>query len=57
MPPEVWLCLLTSAEHDIGILDDSGLLLADQAVLNTLADKARAGVRVRVCLRDPDHSR
>jgi transcriptional regulator with XRE-family HTH domain len=54
VPPDVWLCLLTSAEHEIGILDDSGLLLADQAILSTLADKARAGVRVRVCLRDPD---
>ena len=56
VPPEVWLCLLTSAEHEIGILDDSGLLLADQAVLSALADKARAGVKVRVCLLDPDHS-
>ena len=33
VPREVWLCLFTSAEHEIGILDDSGLLLADQAVL------------------------
>ena len=45
VPREVWLCLFTSAEHEIGILDDSGLLLADQAVLSALADKAQAGVR------------
>jgi hypothetical protein len=45
--PAVWLCLLTSADHEIAILDDNGLLLADQAAISALADKARAGVRVR----------
>jgi transcriptional regulator with XRE-family HTH domain len=56
VPREVWLGLFTSAEHEIGILDDTGLLLADHAILSVLADKARAGVKVRVCLRDPYHS-
>jgi transcriptional regulator with XRE-family HTH domain len=56
VPEELWLCLFTSAEHEIGILDDRGLLLADQAVLSALADKAQAGVNVRICLLDPDLS-
>ena len=45
VPHEVWLCLFTSAEQEIAILDDSGLLLSDQAVLSALADKARAAVQ------------
>ena len=56
MPREVWLCLFTSAEREIAILDDGCLLLADQPVLSALADKAKAGVNVRVCLLDPDRS-
>ena len=56
VPHDVWLSMFTSAEQEIGILDDSGLLLTDQAVLRALGDKARAEVKVRVCLRKPDHS-
>jgi transcriptional regulator with XRE-family HTH domain len=55
VPHEVWLCLFASAEQEIGILDDSDLLLADHAVVSTLTGKAQAGVKVRACLRDPDH--
>jgi transcriptional regulator with XRE-family HTH domain len=56
VPEELWLRLFTSAEHEIGILDDRGLLLADHAVLSVLANKAQAGVNVRICLLDPDLS-
>ena len=55
VPREVWLSLFSSAMREIGILACSGLFLAqDAGILRVLADKARAGVRIRICLRDPD---
>ena len=54
-PREVWGQLFTAAEREIGILVYSGLFLAEDAGMQKiLADKARAGVRVRVLLGDPD---
>lgn len=58
VPPQVWRHLFEAAEHDIGILVDSGLfLLRDANVLPVLAEKARAGVNVRILLDDPDDAR
>ncbi len=54
-PREVWGQLFTAAEREIGILVYSGLFLAEDAgVQKILADKAGAGVRVRVLLGDPE---
>ncbi len=55
VPRETWLSLFGSAEREIGVLACSGLFLARQpGVLDVLADRAREGLRVRICLRDPD---
>lgn len=54
---EVWLRLFGSAEREIGILDHDALFLTeDSAILDVLCDRAAAGVRVRICLTDPDAS-
>src|SRR4030088_3122439 len=48
VPREEWVQLFTSAERDIGVLVYSGLALAeDTGVQKILAERARAGVRVR----------
>ncbi len=55
VPREVWAQLFGSAEHEIAILAYSALFLAeDTGILRILADKARAGVAVRIALGDPD---
>jgi phosphatidylserine/phosphatidylglycerophosphate/cardiolipin synthase-like enzyme len=55
MPRQAWLSLFSSAEREIGILARSALFLARRPdVLDVLADRAQDGVRVRICLRDPD---
>jgi transcriptional regulator with XRE-family HTH domain len=55
IPREVWERLFSAAEHEIGVLVYAGLFLAEDAVIQKiLADKARAGVRVRVLLGDPE---
>jgi transcriptional regulator with XRE-family HTH domain len=54
VPREAWLSLFGSAVAEIGILDYSGLFLArDTGILDTLTGNAGAGVRIRICLRDP----
>jgi transcriptional regulator with XRE-family HTH domain len=54
VPRNVWLRLFGSAEGEVGILDCSGQFLAeDPSVLGALAERVRAGVRVRICVRDP----
>jgi transcriptional regulator with XRE-family HTH domain len=54
-PREVWQRFFSSAEEEIGVLVYAGLFLAEDAgVQKILAGKARAGVRVRVLLGDPD---
>jgi hypothetical protein len=54
MPRQAWLSLFRSAKHEIGVLARSGIFLATEPdVLDVLADQARAGVRMRVCLRNP----
>ena len=55
VPREAWERLFSAAEREIGVLVYAGLFLAeDPAVQRILADKARAGVRVRMLLGDPD---
>jgi transcriptional regulator with XRE-family HTH domain len=55
VPREAWERLFKGAERDIGVLVYSGLFLAeDSAVQKVLAEKVRAGVRVRILLGDPD---
>jgi transcriptional regulator with XRE-family HTH domain len=55
MPRQAWPSLFRSAKEEIGILARSGLLFTKESgVLGVLADRARAGARVRICLRNPD---
>jgi transcriptional regulator with XRE-family HTH domain len=55
VPRDAWGRLFAEAEQDIGVLVYSGLFLAeDHSAQRILADKARAGVRVRILLGDPE---
>ena len=55
VPRTAWLRLFQSAECEVAILAYSALFLAeDTGILNTLAEKATAGARVRILLGDPD---
>jgi transcriptional regulator with XRE-family HTH domain len=54
VPRDTWERLFQLAERKIGVLVYAGLFLAeDAAIQKILANKARAGVRVRVLLGDP----
>jgi transcriptional regulator with XRE-family HTH domain len=55
VPRDVWRSFFASAQREIGILTHSASFLAkDRAILRILTDRARAGVNVRIALRDPD---
>lgn len=55
LPNELWDRLLTSATDRIDILVYSGLFLVERPdFIRTLADKAAAGVTVRIAFGDPD---
>jgi transcriptional regulator with XRE-family HTH domain len=55
VPRDVWHKLFASAEHEIDILDYSGLFLfEDTDMLQLLAAKAETGVRIRILLGDPE---
>ncbi|GAA4514080.1 DUF5919 domain-containing protein [Actinoallomurus oryzae] len=57
VPRKVWLRLFGSAEREIDILAYAALFLAeDDGILRILADRARAGVRVRILLGKSDSS-
>ena len=57
VPRDEWGRLFETAEHEIGVLVYSGLFVAeDSGLQRTFADKAKAGVRVRILLGDPDSS-
>jgi transcriptional regulator with XRE-family HTH domain len=57
VPREVWTRFFSSAEREIGILAYSALFLAeDTGILRLLAEKGRAGVNIRLALRDPETS-
>src|SRR5699024_7510301 len=55
VPPELWRQIFESAQEEISILVFSGFFLADDpSMIKLLADKAKAGVRVRVLLGNPE---
>ncbi len=55
IPRETWVRFFASAEYEIDILAYSALFLAEDAgLLRVLADRGRAGVRVRIALGDPN---
>jgi hypothetical protein len=54
VPREVWLRLFGSAKRSISLLDHLESPLArDGRVMAVLAERARAGTMIRVCLADP----
>lgn len=56
VPTEIWQNLFGSAEQDIGILAASGTFIAGlPVVMAELRDRARAGVRVRIRVHQPDY--
>jgi transcriptional regulator with XRE-family HTH domain len=58
VPRDVWLRVFGSARQEIGILEDVGVPVgADRPILAGLAERARSGVSMRICLHDPDASR
>lgn len=51
VPQDVWLNLYGLAEHAIDIIDADGpFVVCDDTVVTTLADRARAGADVRICI-------
>lgn len=55
VPRDIWGRLFSAAEREIGVLVYSGMFLADDpGMIALFADKARAGVRVRILLGHPD---
>jgi transcriptional regulator with XRE-family HTH domain len=53
MPSEVWQHLFGWAQHEISLHDDPQLpLVSDHDAVEILAEQARAGIRVRICLSD-----
>jgi hypothetical protein len=55
VPRDIWRQLFENAEREIGILVYSGLFIAeDVQLMRLLSERARAGVRVRIILGDPD---
>ncbi|MGW0058366.1 XRE family transcriptional regulator [Streptosporangium sandarakinum] len=55
VPADVWRTFFETATEEIGILVYSGLFLAEDAgLLRILTQRARAGVRIRILLGDPD---
>ncbi|MFJ2034295.1 XRE family transcriptional regulator [Streptosporangium sp. NPDC087985] len=55
VPKDTWGRLFSAAERGIGVLVYSGIFIAqDTGIMRLFADKARAGVRVRILLGDPD---
>ena len=54
-PRDTWEHFFSQAEREIGALVYSGMFMAeDLGVRRLFADRARAGVRVRLLLGDPD---
>ena len=55
VPRDLWGHLFSDAEREIGVLVYSGLFLSeDEGVQKIFKDKAKAGVRVRILLGEPD---
>ena len=57
VPREVWLHMFGSAQREIGILDDADMpVAADPPIAAVLAERARSGVKMRICLHDTNAS-
>ncbi|WP_150241495.1 DUF5919 domain-containing protein [Nocardiopsis quinghaiensis] len=55
VPNDLWRRIFENAQQEISVLVFSGFFLADDpSMIKLLADKAKAGVRVRMLLGDPD---
>ncbi|MDP9864866.1 MULTISPECIES: helix-turn-helix domain-containing protein [Streptosporangium] len=55
VPRDAWGRLFTQAEREIGVLVYSGIFIAqDTGIMRTFTEKAKAGIRVRILLGDPD---
>ena len=55
VPADAWSRLFAQAKNEIGILAYSALFLAEDLAASTvLRDKAKAGVRVRIALGEPN---
>src|SRR5689334_13175676 len=55
IPTELWDRIISAANDRIDILVHAGLFLAERSdFIQTLADKAAAGVTVRIAFGDPD---
>jgi transcriptional regulator with XRE-family HTH domain len=53
VPLEVWLHMFGSAQREIGILDDVDMPVAtDPPIAAVLAERARSGAKMRICLHD-----
>jgi transcriptional regulator with XRE-family HTH domain len=54
VPRDVWLRLFGSAKRNISLLDHLESSLArDDRIIAALAERARAGATIRICLADP----
>ncbi|MFD0884588.1 XRE family transcriptional regulator [Streptosporangium algeriense] len=55
VPKDTWGRLFSTAQEEIGVLVYSGIFIAqDTGIMRIFAEKAKAGVRVRVLLGNPD---
>ncbi|MET8048775.1 helix-turn-helix transcriptional regulator [Streptosporangium sp. NPDC005286] len=55
VPKDTWGRLFSAAQQEIGVLVYSGIFIAqDTGIMRLFAEKAEAGVRVRILLGDPD---
>jgi transcriptional regulator with XRE-family HTH domain len=55
VPADLWKRIFEAAQQEISILVFSGFFLADDpSMIKLLSDKAKAGVRVRILLGDPE---
>jgi lambda repressor-like predicted transcriptional regulator len=55
VPRDVWGHFFSAAEREIGVLVYSGMFIAeDMGVLRLFAERAQAGIQVRILLGDPD---
>lgn len=55
IPRDTWRSLFASAEHEISVLAQNSLFLAEDAdIIRIFAEKASSNVRIRIALRDPN---
>jgi hypothetical protein len=55
VPLSTWLGLFGQAKREIGLMENvAALVAAEPRILATLAERAQAGVQVRLCIADSD---